>query len=89
MKKKFTAVQLEHNETRKNKKQLFFFFLERGCFFFFSLTLFTLLLQIFKTKQTPPRIFNLKEKEMRKEKRSLFLSAITAALGGRRFCIRS
>lgn len=41
MKKKFTAVQLEHNETRKNKKQPFFFF-ERGCFFFFSDTLYPL-----------------------------------------------
>lgn len=84
MKKMFTAVQLEHNETRKTKNNHCCFFSREGEAFFFSDTLYPLVTETFKSKQTPRRIYN-KERE----ERAFFLSAITTAFGGRRFCVRS
>lgn len=60
------------------------FFSREGEAFFFSDTLYPLVTETFKSKQTPRRIYN-KERE----ERAFFLSAITTAFGGRRFCVRS
>lgn len=59
------------------------FFLERERHFF-SLTLFTLLLQRLLNQNKHPAGYIT-----RKEKRAFLLSAISTAFGGRRFCVRS
>lgn len=64
----FTAVQLEHNETRKTKNNHCCFFSREGEAFF-SLTLFTLLLQRLLNQNKHPAGYIT-----RKEKRELFSS---------------